>query len=669
MFFFRAEKVHGDRYDYSKVVYKNTKTKVRIICPDHGEFWQTPEKHMSGQGCPGCSQAKLEQTNLERYGARRPLQNREIRKKQEGTVEEQYGVPNALQNAEVLQRRRERNMERYGVPETVLMDSVREKREMTNRERYGGVSPFSSADVREKAKVSVLDTYGVDNPMRSEEILKRHRETCRERYQADSPLGSSEVREKILETVNERYGGNISFADPEIREKKDKTMPDRYGVLNNMHHPDTLKKVFDTKREHGTFHTSEPEERLYVRLCDCFGAEDVKRQYCSDVYPHACDFYIASRDLYIELNAAWTHGGHRFDVGCAADRDLCDCYRQRFGEKDSSYYRNMLDVWMVRDVKKRLDACMGRLNYVVFWDTKLKDADVWFAMGCPDGRDWDFMYSWIPDRMISGMECPGLSGSLKNLSLIAKACQFPEFYKREMRMWKENPEKNGIPLQVWLYANRFQYLGKRPEELTDLQIMNGFSISGVLKGYSTFDTSMMHAVVEKYGIRSVYDPCAGWGERMLYCMHHGITYEGVDVNPGLQDGYRMMTDRFGDGRQSVSCLDSAAYQPQGADAVITCPPYGDQEVYSPYGSENLSEDAFLSWWGQVVQNCSGMRYFCFQVNQRWLERMKPVVVQNGFRFLEQMDAPVKASHFQRRSGQAVRMEHESMLIFEKEDGI
>jgi len=52
----RAKQVHGDRYDYSKVDYKSSREKVCIICPEHGEFWQTPYKHINAkQGCPLCS--------------------------------------------------------------------------------------------------------------------------------------------------------------------------------------------------------------------------------------------------------------------------------------------------------------------------------------------------------------------------------------------------------------------------------------------------------------------------------------------------------------------------------------------------------------------------------------------------------------------------------------
>ena len=52
-----SKKIHGDKYDYSKVNYVNNRTKVCIICPEHGEFWQTPDSHLQGKGCYKCSLA------------------------------------------------------------------------------------------------------------------------------------------------------------------------------------------------------------------------------------------------------------------------------------------------------------------------------------------------------------------------------------------------------------------------------------------------------------------------------------------------------------------------------------------------------------------------------------------------------------------------------------
>ena len=50
----RSKIIHNNKYNYSKVEYVNNSTKVCIICPEHGEFQQTPNKHLQGQGCPKC---------------------------------------------------------------------------------------------------------------------------------------------------------------------------------------------------------------------------------------------------------------------------------------------------------------------------------------------------------------------------------------------------------------------------------------------------------------------------------------------------------------------------------------------------------------------------------------------------------------------------------------
>lgn len=52
----RAKEKHGNKYDYSKVDYKNNKEKICIICKEegHGEFYQAPSDHIQGKGCPRC---------------------------------------------------------------------------------------------------------------------------------------------------------------------------------------------------------------------------------------------------------------------------------------------------------------------------------------------------------------------------------------------------------------------------------------------------------------------------------------------------------------------------------------------------------------------------------------------------------------------------------------
>ena len=54
----KATKKHNGKYDYSKVEYVNSTTKVCIVCPIHGEFWQTPQGHIRGNSCPKCANIK-----------------------------------------------------------------------------------------------------------------------------------------------------------------------------------------------------------------------------------------------------------------------------------------------------------------------------------------------------------------------------------------------------------------------------------------------------------------------------------------------------------------------------------------------------------------------------------------------------------------------------------
>ena len=57
-FILKARQIHGWKYDYSKVEYLNNRTPVCIICPEHGEFWQTPSLHLRTNGCKKCTSSE-----------------------------------------------------------------------------------------------------------------------------------------------------------------------------------------------------------------------------------------------------------------------------------------------------------------------------------------------------------------------------------------------------------------------------------------------------------------------------------------------------------------------------------------------------------------------------------------------------------------------------------
>ena len=61
----KAKQIHGDKYDYSKIIYTKAINKVIIICKKHGEFFQQSNLHLHGSGCVNCYRERSPQ--LTRY--------------------------------------------------------------------------------------------------------------------------------------------------------------------------------------------------------------------------------------------------------------------------------------------------------------------------------------------------------------------------------------------------------------------------------------------------------------------------------------------------------------------------------------------------------------------------------------------------------------------------
>jgi hypothetical protein len=59
-FLLDCQRVHGNKYDYSKSIYVRDNTKLIIICDKHGEFNQTPNSHLRGDGCSSCKESSGE---------------------------------------------------------------------------------------------------------------------------------------------------------------------------------------------------------------------------------------------------------------------------------------------------------------------------------------------------------------------------------------------------------------------------------------------------------------------------------------------------------------------------------------------------------------------------------------------------------------------------------
>ena len=148
-FISRSDLVHDNKYDYSKVEYNGINNRVKIICPIHGEFLQTPNTHMSGGGCQECgfeSISKSKVGNTETFiNSARVVHGEKY----------DYSLVNYKNNAELV---------------TIMCPKHGEFEQRPGSHLRGSGCPQCQESNGEKLVTSILESNGID-------YLKQHKFT------------------------------------------------------------------------------------------------------------------------------------------------------------------------------------------------------------------------------------------------------------------------------------------------------------------------------------------------------------------------------------------------------------------------------------------------------------------------------------------------------------
>lgn len=156
---------------------KQVRDKINATAMSHGGYgMQRPEVR-----------AKIEATNLERYGCASSLGNSEIRAKAKNTIKLRYGVDNPLKCKTILSKLRTTNVKRYGFP-TALQNPT----------------------VKQKALDTLYNHYGILNPMESTELVQKSQENLKNamllKYGKPYSMQIDSIRQKMSDTFLEKYG-------------------------------------------------------------------------------------------------------------------------------------------------------------------------------------------------------------------------------------------------------------------------------------------------------------------------------------------------------------------------------------------------------------------------------------------------------------------------------
>ena len=167
-----------------------------------------------------------------------------------------------------------------------------------------------------------------------------------------------------VQTVQKRYNVDCYFQTEEYK--------------NYMKQPEvqkrTQQKVYNTKKKNGTFNISNPENIVYQALVYKFDFEDIIPQYKDkERYNFACDFYIKSLDLFIEINFYWTHGYEPFNYNNIEHLKLLKHWIEEsnninFKNEKKKQYKKAMYIWTIVDPKKFQIAKQNNLNYLAFYN-------------------------------------------------------------------------------------------------------------------------------------------------------------------------------------------------------------------------------------------------------------------------------------------------------------
>ena len=227
------------------------------------------------------------------------------------------------------------------------------------RQKYEHKHPEMLKALEIKKRRTLLKKYGVEHPMAIKGSAEKLANTKLKKY-GDSKYNNIE---KCKETCIKKYGLDNIFRDSENIKK---CTLKKLGVENAMQNPKIWNKAFQTKVKKGNVNTSKPEESLYLKLVEKFGASDIIRQYKSPKYPYNCDFYIKSLDLYIELQGTWAHGFEPYNPGNPEHIVRLNEWKS----KNTKFYNKAIEIWTIRDVEKRKIASENNLNYIEVFDFK-----------------------------------------------------------------------------------------------------------------------------------------------------------------------------------------------------------------------------------------------------------------------------------------------------------
>lgn len=244
---------------------------------------------------------------------------------------------------------------------------------------YGVNSPLQSEIIQEKASTTYKKKTGYSNPSQNPQIKEKKMQTCLKNWGVCAPSKNPELYAKQRETMKSKYGVYNPSQLGWVKRKKENTCLKNYGVEYYTQTEEYQQRVNAVKKKNCKKHMSTGEKAIYNLLSSRYST--VIYQYRSLLYPFNCDFYVPEKDLYIEFQGYWTHGGAPFDGENIKHTEKLKKWDKK--SKETNFkgeikysYITAKEIWTQKDPYKREVAKLNNLNWLEFFD--LKSFQKWF---------------------------------------------------------------------------------------------------------------------------------------------------------------------------------------------------------------------------------------------------------------------------------------------------
>jgi DNA modification methylase len=389
-------------------------------------------------------------------------------------------------------------------------------------------------------------------------------------------LGTNkEIRKRTAATCNEKYGSSSPFSSKEVQSKKVSTYLERYGVDN------PLKSPSIRHRAHSKLHDNLPMKTFESFLIT------QKLSYSVNVSLSGkdWDFVIYKNgepDVAVEIDGEFYHG-HTCDPFYSKQTAyLYD--NERLGKLPDGIKPLVVDSNKVKDsfpellrligldyekwIQEMLEACTGEgFPYPVYSPVRMR-------------KDWENLKKSNPEQYHRFL-MPGNSIVTSFHKSIYSSKKYG--HPSPVDAWN-NPE-----LLEKCIRNRSVY--KSIDRLSSYQVARGFEKNGVAPRVSVFQPALARFLLMKFSpeARTCVDPFSGFSGRLLGAVSLGMHYTGYEIREDCVRESMDIVDFLGiSDLATVTHMDSGTCQDSNEyDVLITCPPYGNKEIW-------LEEDSLLA---------------------------------------------------------------------------